>query len=119
HAGSAAAAGAAHLFAARAAIGRGAFLDAASAAERARAELLRLPEHRRHARVFLGERNPAAGVDPWAALAALPHWCRWRDATARGDIAAAHRHAALVREFAGHDHSLLSDLPTPAPESSR
>jgi hypothetical protein len=119
HPGSEATAGAAFLFLARGAIARGAFAEAATHAEAARAAFLRLPAQRRHARVFLGERDPTAGLDPWAALAALPHWCRWRDSTARGDMTAAGEHARLVREFAGHDRSLLSDLPTPAPESSR
>jgi hypothetical protein len=72
--GSEASAGAAHLFVARAAIARGEYPAAAAAAEAARAGFLRLPQHRRHARVLLGERDPAAGNDPWAALAALPHW---------------------------------------------
>ena len=68
--------------------------------------------------VFLGERDPGAGVDPWAALAAMPHVCAWRDAQARGDRTAAAAAAAMARDFAGHDTTLPATLPA-APEPNR
>jgi hypothetical protein len=88
-------------------------------AESAERGLLRLPEHRRTARMFLGERDPAGGSDPWAALAATTHVLAWQDATARHDTRAAAAAAALVREFAGHDASTLATVSTPFPESAR
>ena len=110
--------GPAHLFAMHAAVARGDHAAAAAHARRAAAGLLRLPQQRRHARVFLGERDPGAGVDPWAALAAMPHLCEWRIATARGDAAAAAAAADRARDFAGHDAAIAATL-TPMPESRR
>lgn len=112
-------AGPAHWFAMHEAGGRGDFAAARRHAERARGLLLRLPEQRRLARIFLGERDPGAGADPWAALAAMPHVFAHRDALARGDAAAASRSAALVCEFAGHDVSTLATVSTTPPERAR
>jgi hypothetical protein len=62
--------------------------------------------------LFLGERDPGAGVDPFAALAAEPHRHARARATANGDAAAAAAAAALVREFAGHDRRTHASLST-------
>jgi hypothetical protein len=111
--------GPAHWFAAHAAARRGDFAAASRDAFAARDRKLLLPSWRRHARVFLGDRDPGAGRDPWAALAALGHRFAFDAATASGDAAAAAARARLVREFAGHDVSLLSNLPTSPLETVR
>jgi hypothetical protein len=102
--------GPARFYALHACVARGQHAAAREHALRGRAGLLRLPEHRRHARVVLGERDPGAGVDPWAALAAAPDVCAWRDAVARGDHGAAAAAAARARDFAGHDAATLATL---------
>ncbi len=68
-------------------------------------ELLRLPDRRADVRWLLGERDPAGGSDPFAALAAAPHRMQVEAARAAGDAARAERAAALVREFAGRDEA--------------
>jgi len=103
----------------QAATDRGDHAAAAVHARTAIAHLLRLPEARRHARIFLGERDPGAGSDPWAALAAAPHVAAWRAATAAGDAAAAARAAQLVHEFGGHDRTTEATVPVPSPETVR
>jgi hypothetical protein len=113
------AAGPCHWFALQAALDRGDFAAAADHATRAGRGMLRLPEQRRLARTFLGERDPGAGVDPWAALAAAPHLCAWRAATAAGDAEAARRAAAAVREFAGRDVSTFATVAASAVETVR
>lgn len=103
--------GPASWFAMQAAVDRGQFAAARRHAEVARDELLRLPSRRRYARVFLGERDPGGGADPWAALAAWPHAIDVLAGLAAGDAAAAHAAAVRAREFAGHDariHAMLS-----------
>jgi hypothetical protein len=114
--GVAAGAGPAHAFLWRAAHARG---DHAAAARHARAAiggLLRRAEDHQAARAFLGERDPAAGRDPWAALAAAPHLAEHLAAVARGDRAAAAAAAERTREFAGHDAATLAMLPTKTEE---
>lgn len=64
------------------------------------ASLLRSPDQRAAARRFLGERDPGAGSDPWAALTAEPY--RW-EAVVATDPAARAAAVAHVREFAGYD----------------
>lgn len=108
-----------HWFAAHAAAAAGDFAVAREHAVRARNAFLRLPTERRHARLFLGDRDACAGLDPWAALAAFPHWLACQCDMARSDLAAAASAARLVREFAGHDLTLLADLPTSPPETAR
>lgn len=84
---------------------QGDFAAAAQRYEAAARELLRLPLRRSGCRWLLGERDPASGVDPIAALAAAPHRMRLLAARAAEDEAAAAAAAALVREFAGHDEA--------------
>ncbi len=76
---------------------------AAAHARAAAAALLRLPSERRTARLFLGERDPAAGDDPWAALSALPFLAEARAAFAAGDRAAAFTACGSAAEFVGRD----------------
>lgn len=84
------------------------------------AGLLRLPSQRAHARVFLGERDPGAGVDPWAALSAQPYVAMAHAAVAARDAAALRSALHGIREFAGHDAGTLATLDTfPTPESLR
>lgn len=112
--------GGASWFAMQAALDRSELAAARRHAAAARDELLRLPSQRRQARVFLGERDPGAGVDPWAALAAWPHLIDVFVARAAGDTTAAADAAARVREFAGHDARILAMLPpTPSVEDVR
>jgi hypothetical protein len=102
----------ARLFLARSAAAR---VDHDAAERHARAAIagfLRLPDDLKLARLFLGERDPGAGVDPFAALAAEPHRHAHARATANGDAAAAAAAAALVREFAGHDRRTHASLST-------
>lgn len=102
-------AGIAHVYAAGAAAAHGEPAAASQHAAAARDLLLALPGQRLHARVVLGERDPGAGVDPWARLAALPHLHAFRAAVAAGDHGAARRAAALVREFAGRDDRIPTE----------
>ena len=70
---------------------------------------------RREARWLLGERNPAAGEDPLAALAAAPFRMQLLRAKEAGDAAVVARAANLLREFAGYDRETLDtvkDIPT-------
>lgn len=93
---------------------------AADAMRAAIAGLLRLPSQRAHARVFLGERDPGAGVDPWAALSAQPYVAMAHAAVAARDAAALRAALHGIREFAGHDADALATLGTfPTPESLR
>lgn len=112
-------AGPAHWFLAQAAARRGEHAACAEHARAAAAGLLRLPGERRTARLFLGERDPAAGDDPWAALAALPHLAALRAALAAGDRAAARTAAAAAAEFAGRDRATATDLENSATEIDR
>lgn len=104
--------GPAHWFCMQAAEAAGDFPAAAAHARTAIGSLLRLPAERRTARLFLGEREPGSGRDPWAALAAAPHRFALAAALASGDAAAAATARALVHEFAGHDTGSLASLPT-------
>ena len=84
------------------------------------AGLLRLPSQRAHARVFLGERDPGAGIDPWAALSAQPYVAMAHAAVATRDASALQAALLGIREFAGHDAGALATLDTfPPPESLR
>ncbi|MCB9886068.1 MAG: hypothetical protein H6838_11280 [Planctomycetes bacterium] len=89
--------------------------DAAAAARIAIEHLLRYADSRRDARLFLGERDPAAGVDPWAALAAAPHWF---EAQAQRDVSVRKQYLARARDLAGHDRATLDKI-DPLMESSR
>lgn len=95
--------------------------DHAAAAAHAAAScaLLRLPWHRHELRQFVGERDPGAGRDPWAALAAGRYVHAHRAALARGDAVAAAAAAAAAREFAGYDASVAATLTASATESDR
>jgi hypothetical protein len=74
--------------------------EAAAAAAAARAlAALRSPQSQQDVRLFLGERDPATGVDPLAALAARPHL----GAARAGDRA----RLAVARELAGRDAATL------------
>lgn len=108
-----------HWFAMHAAIARSEMPAAVLQAQAAVAGLLRLPQQRGHARVFLGERDPGRGVDPWAALAALPHRLAADAAQAVGDAAAEAAARARIREFAGRDQATLDSLPPSLPETQR
>lgn len=108
-----------HWFAAHEAIARGDLPAAAQRAQAAVAGLLRLPAQRGHARVFLGERDPGRGVDPWAALAALPHRLAADRAQAAGDADGQAAACTRIREFAGRDHATLASLPPLLPETQR
>ena len=82
---------------------------------RAGRQLFRTPSMRREARWLLGERNPAAGEDPLAALAAAPFRMQLLRAKEAGDAAVVARAANLLREFAGYDRETLDtvkDIPT-------
>ena len=81
-------------------------------------ELLRLPDRQADVRWLLGERDPAGGSDPFAALAAAPHRMQFEAARAAGDAARAERAAALVREFAGRDEAARATV-TAAGETRR
>ena len=84
------------------------------------AGLLRLPSQRAHARVFLGERDPGAGVDPWAALSAQPYVAMAHAAVATRDASALTAALHGIREFAGHDAGTLATLDTfKTPETLR
>jgi hypothetical protein len=96
---------------------RGDAAAAARCAAMARDALLLTPSQQFLARPLLGERDPAAGVDPLAALAAAPHVAAWQLAIAAGDAAAQQRAANLVREFAGHDAATVAMLATVPPRS--
>lgn len=78
--------------------------------QKAAHELLRIPSMRGEARWLLGERNPAAGRDPLAALAAAPYRMRLLAATKAGDVEAAAKATSLLREFAGSDRKTLDTL---------
>jgi hypothetical protein len=108
--------GPAHWFVQQAAAGRGDFVLAAQHARAAIGGLLWFADNRLQARLFLGERDPADGDDPWAALAAAPYRYDLLAARAARDPAAAARAALLVREFAGHDRATLRDLDPPPAE---
>jgi hypothetical protein len=112
-AGDQVAAGPAHWLLQHRAAARGDLAGAAAHARAAIAGLLRRPADRGTARLFLGERDPATGNDPWAALAAAPHRYDLLAARAAGDDAAAALAAARVREFAGHDAASRRDLDLP------
>ena len=105
--------GPAHWFLLQDAERRGDFASGLAHAQKALGAMLRLPEERRTVRLFLGERDPGAGRDPWAALAAAPHRLARAQAMAAGDAVAAAAAATLVREFAGRDLQSLVP-PTPA-----
>jgi hypothetical protein len=105
--------GPAHWFLLQDAERRRNYAQALAHSKQALGALLRLPEERRTARLFLGERDPGAGRDPWAALAAAPHRIARAKAMAAGDVVAAAAAATLVREFAGRDAQSLVP-PTPA-----
>lgn len=80
--------------------------EAAAAARTAIAQFLRRPAHRRDARLFLGERDPVGGVDPWAALAAAPAWH-----LATGSAAPLRQQQyAIARDLAGHDRGTLAKI---------
>jgi hypothetical protein len=80
-------------------------------AEAAIATLLARADRAQHARWLCGERDPLAGSDPWAALAAMPWRCDLQLAIAKGDAAGVAAATAAVREFAGHDAATLASLP--------
>lgn len=105
--------GPAHWFLQQRAADRADFAGAAQHARAAIGGLLWSAAQRSEARLFLGERDPAAGDDPWAALAAAPYRYDLLAARAVGDAAAAARAAALVREFAGHDRATRGALDPP------
>ncbi|MCB9877572.1 MAG: hypothetical protein H6835_08235 [Planctomycetes bacterium] len=96
-------------FSARAAEAAGDLVMAESLYRRAGRALLRRPETRQEARWLLGERDVAAGRDPWAELAAAPYRMQLLRARAAGDAVAELRARRLVEEFAGHAREPLAD----------
>lgn len=82
-------------------------------------ELWRLPSMRGEARWLLGERNPTAGQDPLAALAAAPYRVALLAAQKVGDQLAIRKASTLLREFAGHDRYSLATLNETPLESGR
>ena len=82
---------------------RGDFIAAERLYRAAGRALLRSPSGRAEARWLLGDRDPAEGIDPVAALAAAPYRAGLLAARVAGDDAAAADAAAMVREFSGHD----------------
>jgi len=82
-------------------------------------ELWRLPSMRGEARWLLGERNPGAGQDPLAALAAAPYRMRLLAALKADDQDAIREASTLLREFAGHDRYSLATLNETPLESGR
>jgi len=66
-----------------------------------------------------GDRDPARGVDPAAALSAAPYRMRLLAARAAGDAGAAKSAAALVREFAGHDVATRATVTTSRERTGR
>ncbi len=97
----------------------GDFVRAETLYRKAAQLLLRLPSMRGEARWLLGERNPAAGRDPLAALAAAPYRMRLLAATKAGDVQAASKATSLLREFAGYDRDTLDTLIDTPVESGR
>ncbi len=83
---------------------------AAGFARTAAEHLLLRPEARRDARLFLGERDPGAGIDPWAALSAAPHALAAEAALAAGDRAAAATHFAAALDRTGHDAAMRAKI---------
>lgn len=102
--------GAAHWFLGLAAEAAADFAGAAAHFEAAAHRLLRLPQQRLWARILLGDRDVAAGRDPWAALAARAPLCRARAALAAGDREAALPLLAAAREFAGADLDTVQQI---------
>ena len=97
----------------------GAHAAAARLYESAGRQLLRLPSDRARARWLLGERDPANGVDPVAALAAAPARMRLMAARAAGDRAAERAAAAAVAEFAGRDAATRATVSNLTEDSGR
>ncbi|MCA8952706.1 MAG: hypothetical protein KDE27_24560 [Planctomycetes bacterium] len=102
--------GVAHLFASELAERRGELAAAADHAAAAVAALLRQPDTASLARLFVGDRDPGAGSDPWSALAARPFVVRARIAFAAGEPDAAARALRNAREFAGRDRGALTTI---------
>lgn len=86
---------------------------------RAGRELLRLPSRRGEIRWLLGDRNPAGGHDPLAALAAAPYRMRLLAARAASNERLAAAAEAMVREFAGHDAATRATVSQPTDDSGR
>ncbi|MBL9079686.1 MAG: hypothetical protein JNL08_19445 [Planctomycetes bacterium] len=114
--GTAFASGPAHWLSYEAAVAGGDHAAAIAHARAAIAGLLWAGDDAFDARRFLGEREPAAGLDPWAALAAAPWLQALAAARAAGDAAGAARAAATACEFAGHDAATRAALLTSADE---
>lgn len=112
-------AGAAHLYLASRAEREGRFAAAADAARHAARLLLRTAEQGIAVRIFLGERDPFGGNDPWAALAAWPHVLQARAHVAAAAFAAARDELTLAREFAGRDRTALALIATLSAECNR
>lgn len=102
--------GPAHWLSFVAAAGAGAHEAAARHARAAQAGLLWHVDDGVAARLFVGERDPGAGVDPWAALAAAPFVHALALARAADDPDAIARAARAVRELAGHDAATRAHL---------
>jgi hypothetical protein len=111
--------GPANLFAMQVARAAGKPAVAAAHARAAVAGLLRLPRERRTARLFLGERDPGQGEDPWSALSAAPFLADAAAAQAAGDRVAAERFLALAREFVGRDADTAAAIESASKELLR
>ncbi|MBK8100910.1 MAG: hypothetical protein IPK26_27810 [Planctomycetes bacterium] len=98
---------------------RGEFGAAAAQARTAIHGLLRGAEDGMSVRVLVGERDPAAGVDPCAALAARPWLCDARQALVAGDRALARQALTAAAEFAGRDAATLAQIESLNVELSR
>ncbi len=95
--------GPASLYASQEREARGEFAAAVQHARRAVALLLRQPDARRDARLFLGERDPVAGVDPWSRLAARPFVLEARACLAARNDPGAGAALRAAAELVGHD----------------
>ena len=111
--------GPANLFLMQVAQSQGKPALAANHARAAVAGLLRHPAERRTARLFLGERDPGQGEDPWAALSAAPHVLDAAAALAAGDPVAAQIALVLAREFVGRDADAAAAIESMSKETVR
>lgn len=102
--------GPAAWFAHQAAAAAGQHAAAADWATAAVAELLAREGQRRDARLFLDERDPTRGYDPWAALSAAPALAIARAAVAAGAVDSARQSAQLALDRCGHDRTARAEI---------
>lgn len=102
--------GPAAWFACLAARSSGRHAAAADWARVAVAELLGREGQRRDARLFLDERDPTRGYDPWAALAAVPALATAQAAATAGAVETARHAAQLALDRCGHDRATRAEI---------